>query len=91
MNVRWLTCQPNDQQKNPSVLPGTANAWLERKPAVLVSGSAIGWYGLWQDQVLTELAKSHACFSHELCDAWENAPRPAKNMACAWSVCGSAS
>lgn len=42
---------------------------LERKPAVLVSGSAIGWYGLWQDQVLTESAKSHACFSHELCEA----------------------
>ena len=50
---------------------------LERKPAVLVSGSAIGWYGLWQDQVLTESAKSHACFSHELCDAWEHAARPA--------------
>jgi uncharacterized protein len=50
---------------------------LERKPLVLVSGSAIGWYGLWQDQVLTESAKSHACFSHELCDAWENAARPA--------------
>lgn len=50
---------------------------LARKPAVLVSGSAIGWYGLWQDQVLTESAKSHACFSHELCDAWENAARPA--------------
>jgi uncharacterized protein len=50
---------------------------LERKPAVLVSGSAIGWYGLWQDQVLTESAKSHACFSHELCEAWENAARPA--------------
>ena len=52
-------------------------ARLERKPAVLVSGSAIGWYGLWQDQVLTESAKSHACFSHELCEAWENAARPA--------------
>jgi uncharacterized protein (TIGR01777 family) len=52
-------------------------ARLQRKPAVLVSGSAIGWYGLWQDQVLTESAKSHACFSHELCDAWENAARPA--------------
>ncbi len=50
---------------------------LERKPVVLVSGSAIGWYGLWQDQVLTESAKSHACFSHELCDAWENSARPA--------------
>ncbi len=53
-------------------------ARLERKPAALVSGSAIGWYGLWQDQVLTESAKSHACFSHELCDAWEKAARPAE-------------
>jgi uncharacterized protein len=48
-------------------------ARLQSKPAVLVSGSAIGWYGLWQDQPLTESAKSHACFSHELCAAWEQA------------------
>jgi uncharacterized protein len=52
-------------------------ARLNRKPAVLVSGSAVGWYGLWQDQPLTESAKSHACFSHELCDAWEAAARRA--------------
>ena len=51
---------------------------LEQKPSVLVSGSAIGWYGLWQDQVLTESAKSHACFSHELCEAWEKAARAAE-------------
>ncbi|MBV8699926.1 MAG: TIGR01777 family oxidoreductase [Bradyrhizobium sp.] len=53
-------------------------ARLERKPAVLVSGSAIGWYGLWQDQPLTESAKSHACFSHELCEAWEAAAHGAE-------------
>jgi uncharacterized protein (TIGR01777 family) len=53
-------------------------ARLERKPAVLVSGSAIGWYGLWQDQPLTESAKSHACFSHELCEAWEAAAHAAE-------------
>jgi hypothetical protein len=53
-------------------------ARLERKPSVLVSGSAIGWYGLWQDQPLTESAKSHACFSHELCEAWENAAHAAE-------------
>lgn len=47
-------------------------ARLERRPAVLINGSAIGWYGLWQDQVLTESAKSHVCFSHELCEAWES-------------------
>jgi hypothetical protein len=55
-------------------------ARLERKPTVLVSGSAIGWYGLWADQVLTESAKSHACFSHELCEAWETAARPAEAL-----------
>ena len=48
-------------------------ARLEHRPAVLVNGSAIGWYGLWQDQPLTESAKSHGCFSHQLCDAWEKA------------------
>ena len=44
---------------------------LTHRPGVLVSGSAIGWYGLWQDQPLTESAKAHGCFSHELCAAWE--------------------
>jgi uncharacterized protein len=48
-------------------------ARLERRPAVLINGSAIGWYGLWQDQPLTESAKPHGCFSHDLCDAWEKA------------------
>jgi len=52
-------------------------ARLTRKPGVLVSGSAIGWYGLWQDQVLTESAKSHVCFNHDLCEAWEQAAHPA--------------
>ncbi|MGC2779052.1 MAG: TIGR01777 family oxidoreductase, partial [Bradyrhizobium sp.] len=53
-------------------------ARLDRKPKVLVNGSAVGWYGLWQDQPLTESAKSHACFSHDLCEAWEQAARAAK-------------
>ena len=48
-------------------------ARLERKPAVLVSGSAIGWYGLWQDEALTEFDGGKACFSRRLCDAWERA------------------
>lgn len=53
-------------------------ARLDRKPKVLVNGSAIGWYGLWQDQPLTESAKSHACFSHDLCEAWEQGARAAE-------------
>jgi len=53
-------------------------ARLAHKPRVLVNGSAIGWYGLWQDQPLTESAKSHGCFSHDLCEAWEQAAREAE-------------
>jgi uncharacterized protein (TIGR01777 family) len=48
-------------------------ARLEHKPAVLVSGSAVGWYGLWHDEQLTEFDGGKACFTHRLCDAWERA------------------
>jgi uncharacterized protein (TIGR01777 family) len=48
-------------------------ARLEHKPAVLVSGSAVGWYGRWQDEDLTEFDGGKACFTHRLCDAWERA------------------
>jgi uncharacterized protein (TIGR01777 family) len=46
-------------------------ARLDRKPALLLNGSAIGWYGLWQDEPLTEFDGGKACFSHRLCEAWE--------------------
>ena len=45
---------------------------LATRPPVLINGSAIGWYGLWEDQQLTETAAPRECFSHELCDAWES-------------------
>jgi uncharacterized protein (TIGR01777 family) len=44
---------------------------LERKPAVLVNGSAIGWYGLRGDEQLTETSWGVDCFSREICEAWE--------------------
>lgn len=52
-------------------------ARLKMRPEVLVSGSAIGWYGLRDDQPLTEAADPHACFSHDLCDAWERSAQQA--------------
>ena len=44
---------------------------LKRKPDVLISGSAIGWYGLRGDEMLDESNPYTDCFSHELCAAWE--------------------
>lgn len=41
------------------------------KPKLLVSGSAIGWYGPQDDKSLTESSGFNADFSHKLCDDWE--------------------
>ncbi|WP_299472459.1 TIGR01777 family oxidoreductase [uncultured Roseibium sp.] len=46
---------------------------LEIKPDCLISGSAIGWYGLRGDEVLTESATSAPAFTHEVCEKWEQA------------------
>ncbi len=49
-------------------------AFVERsstKPRLLVSGSAIGWYGTQGDKPLTESSDYESDFSHRLCDDWE--------------------
>lgn len=48
-------------------------ARLERKPAVLVNSSAIGWYGLRGDEVLDESGDAHDGFLHQICRDWEAA------------------
>ncbi|MAX56624.1 MAG: TIGR01777 family protein [Alcanivoracaceae bacterium] len=50
---------------------------LERKPAVLVSGSAVGFYGDAGNAELTEDSSARKKdFGYRLCDAWEQAARP---------------
>lgn len=52
------------------------NTWIRDLPKpleVYISGSAIGWYGHWQDEFLDEASTYHAGFSHQLCEAWESA------------------
>jgi uncharacterized protein (TIGR01777 family) len=59
-------------------LLATTLAGLERKPSVLVSGSAIGFYGSRGDEVLTESSGTGAGFLAEVCTAWERAAQPAR-------------
>ncbi len=53
---------------------------LARKPSVLVSGSAIGWYGLRCDEQLSESAWGRDCFSREICEAWESEALKARDI-----------
>lgn len=56
--------------------------WLNQrlqKPAVLVSGSAVGWYGDGGQKPLTEASGFEHEFAHQLCDQWEQQARQIDN------------
>lgn len=52
-------------------------AGLKRPPKVLVSASAIGYYGSRGEEVLTESSESGSGFLAEVCREWEAATAPA--------------
>ena len=53
-------------------------AAAEHKPSVLLSGSAVGYYGNGGDIMLDETAGAGEGFAAELCKAWEDAARGAE-------------
>ena len=53
---------------------------LERKPQVLVSGSAVGYYGSRGDEVLTEESAQGQGFLAEVCQQWEAQARQATEL-----------
>lgn len=55
-----------------------ALAGLAQPPPVLVSASAIGWYGDRGDEVLTESSAFGTGFLAEVCRRWEAATEPAR-------------
>jgi hypothetical protein len=56
-----------------------ALARLDRKPRVLVSASAVGFYGDRGDEPLTEASAPGSGFLAEVCLAWEAATAPARD------------
>jgi uncharacterized protein (TIGR01777 family) len=57
--------------------------WLRaasRPPGVLVSASAVGYYGEQGDRVVVEDTPPVRGFTHELCDAWEREARTAEAL-----------
>jgi len=60
-----------------TTLLSTALAGLATKPRVLVSGSAVGYYGDRGDEVLTEDSSPGDGFLAEVVRAWEDATGPA--------------
>ena len=65
---------------------GTTRAlveWLRaspRRPGVLVSASAVGWYGDQGERVVAEDTPPVPGFTHDLCEAWEREARTAEAL-----------
>jgi uncharacterized protein (TIGR01777 family) len=55
-----------------------ALAGLQNKPKVLISASAIGYYGNRGDEILTEDSPPGSGFLAEVCKEWEAATQPAR-------------
>ena len=53
---------------------------LSRRPAVLISASAVGYYGARGDEVLTETSDSGTDFPATLCRAWEREALHARSL-----------
>jgi uncharacterized protein (TIGR01777 family) len=77
---RWTAAKKarirDSRLRSTALLAGTL-ARLARPPRVLVSASAIGWYGDRGDEVLTEASPAGAGFLAEVCREWEAAAGPA--------------
>jgi uncharacterized protein len=55
-------------------------ARLERPPRVLLSASAIGYYGFHGDEILDERAAPQPIFQSQLCQQWEAAAQAASDL-----------
>ena len=83
LGLRWT--EEKKKRIWTSRVEGTAHlsralASLRRPPRVLVSASAVGFYGNRGNKPLSESARQGRGFLAELCGAWEEAARPAARM-----------
>jgi uncharacterized protein (TIGR01777 family) len=80
---RWTAARRQALRDSRIGLTGRLVAWIaaaEHKPALMVSASAIGYYGIQRrgdDTVLTEDAAPQAMFMSDLCREWEQAAQGA--------------
>ncbi|KQQ47684.1 nucleoside-diphosphate sugar epimerase [Duganella sp. Leaf126] len=80
---RWTAARRAALRASRVALTDQLVAWIaraEHKPALMLSGSAIGYYGVQpqgDDTVLTETAPPQPVFMSDLCREWEEAARRA--------------
>lgn len=80
---RWSYIQKQRLRDSRIALTEQLVSYLETltvKPDVLISGSAVGFYGSQGDILLTENSIGNSSFSQRLCADWEHAAREAETL-----------
>lgn len=75
-NKRWSDKQKQNLRDSRIVLTEQLISWFHQrsqKPSALISGSAVGWYGDQQNELITEHSDYRDDFAHQLCEDWEQA------------------
>jgi uncharacterized protein (TIGR01777 family) len=78
---RWTPEQKRkvlESRTSGTTLVAETIAGMERKPHVLLSASAVGYYGSRGDEVLTEASSPGSDFLAQVCVAWEASTAPAE-------------
>lgn len=81
-NRRWTESYKNTiiaSRIEPTSVLTRAIAAADRKPALLLNASGIGFYGETGDQITSESGELRQGFLAEVCRAWEAATRPAED------------
>lgn len=82
-DARWTQKRKQELKDSRIKLTEELVEWIgkrQHKPAALISGSAIGWYGDQGDTALTEQSGFKDEFAHALCDEWEQAALKAQHF-----------
>jgi uncharacterized protein (TIGR01777 family) len=80
---RWTTSLKEDFVASRVTTTRNLVAWMGRQgrpPSILISASAIGWYGHHDASPLTETSMANDGYSYRLCAAWEEAAREAEAL-----------
>ncbi len=76
IDCRWTTSNKKELQNSRLFVTKSLEDLLERltvKPKIIVSASAIGFYGDCNNEILDEFSIGRKSFTHTLCQEWENA------------------
>lgn len=75
-DARWSAKRKRSLERSRIGVTQQLITWMhasKRRPEVLVSGSAVGWYGDRGARELTESDSANEEYTHRLCNGWENA------------------